>query len=67
MRELAAEGIAVAITCRVLKIARQHYYRWLAQPVTPAELEEAYRADALHDAHREDPGVRLPLPARGGR
>ncbi|GAA4970516.1 hypothetical protein GCM10023225_10660 [Kineococcus glutinatus] len=55
MRELAAEGIPVAITCRVLKIARQHYYRWLAQPVTPAELEEAYRTNALHDAHREDP------------
>ena len=55
MRELAAEGIPVAITCRVLKIARQHYYRWLNQPVTPAELEEAYRANALHGAHREDP------------
>ncbi len=55
MRELAAEGIPVAITCRVLKIARQRYYRWLDQPVTPAELEEAYRANALFDAHREDP------------
>ncbi|WP_432489691.1 IS3 family transposase, partial [Kineococcus sp. SYSU DK018] len=53
--ELAAEGIPVAVTCRVLKIARQHYYRWLAEPITPAELEEAYRADALFDAHREDP------------
>ncbi|PPK89487.1 transposase InsO family protein [Kineococcus xinjiangensis] len=55
MSELAAEGIPVAVTCRVLKIARQHYYRWLLQPVTPVELEEAYRANALFDAHREDP------------
>ncbi|GAB7191032.1 hypothetical protein NUM3379_17390 [Kineococcus sp. NUM-3379] len=55
MRELATEGIPVALTCRVLEIARQHYYRWLLQPVTPAELEEACRAGALHDAHREDP------------
>ncbi|OKH64135.1 integrase [Mycobacterium sp. SWH-M3] len=55
MKELAADGIAVAVTCRVLKLARQPYYRWLAQPVTDAELIEAYRADALFDAHREDP------------
>ncbi|MGN7134940.1 hypothetical protein ACTHQY_16870, partial [Rhodococcoides corynebacterioides] len=41
--------------CRVLHIARQPYYRWLAAPVTTTELEEAYRADALFDAHRDDP------------
>ncbi len=55
VREVAAGGIPVAVTCRVLGIARQPYYRWLADPVTDAELEEAYRANALFDAHREDP------------
>ena len=55
MKELAAEGISVAVACRVLKLARQPYYRWLADPVTPAELERAHRANALFDAHREDP------------
>ncbi|GAA2533123.1 hypothetical protein GCM10010201_35790 [Pilimelia columellifera subsp. columellifera] len=55
MSELAADGIPVAVTCRVLKVARQAYYRWLHQPVTPAEYAAAYRADALFDAHREDP------------
>ncbi len=55
MRELAAEGVSVVLTCRVLKIARQVYYRWLAEPVTPTELDQAYRANALHDAHRDDP------------
>ena len=29
MNELAADGIAVTVTCRVLGIARQPYYRWL--------------------------------------
>jgi putative transposase len=53
--ELPADGIPVAVTCRVLNIARQPYYRWLARPVTDAELAEAYRADALFDAHRDDP------------
>ena len=28
VRELAADGIPVAVTCRVLKLARQPYYRW---------------------------------------
>jgi putative transposase len=55
VRELAADGIPVAVTCRVLKIARQPYYRWLKRPVTDAELTAAYRANALFDAHRDDP------------
>src|SRR5690606_1528152 len=55
VKELAADGIPVTVTCRVLKLARQPYYRWLAQPVTDAELVEAYRANALFDAHGEDP------------
>jgi len=55
VRDLAADGIPVAVTCRVLKIARQPYYRWLKDPITIAELDEAYRANALFDAHRDDP------------
>jgi putative transposase len=55
VNELAADGIPVAVTCRVLKLARQPYYRWLANPIADAELVEAYRANALFDAHREDP------------
>jgi hypothetical protein len=30
--ELAVDGIPVTVTCRVLNIARQPYYRWLKQP-----------------------------------
>ena len=55
VRELAGDGIPVTVTCRVLKIARQPYYRWLADPVTDAELAAAYRANALYDAHKDDP------------
>ncbi|TXJ77931.1 IS3 family transposase [Streptomyces lavendulae] len=59
VRELAAatapHRVPVAVTCRVLGLARQPYYRWLASPVTDAELTEAYRAGALFDAHRDDP------------
>lgn len=55
MKELAADGIPVTVTCRVLKLSRQPYYRWLKHPVTNAERVEAYRANALFDAHRDDP------------
>ncbi len=49
------------MTCRVLKLARQPYYRWLQAGITESEIVEAYRANALLDAHRDDPqfGYRL--------
>ncbi|MEU3395611.1 IS3 family transposase [Streptomyces filamentosus] len=55
VKELAADGTPVSVTCRVLKLARQPYYRWLDKPVGDAVLAQAYRANALFDAHREDP------------
>lgn len=53
--ELAADGIPVAVSLRVLKLFRQPYYRWRKQQVTGAELVEAYRANALLEGHRDDP------------
>ncbi len=58
VRDLAAAGapvrMPVVVRWRVLNLARQPYYRWLAQPVTDADWAEAHRANALFDAHRED-------------
>ena len=76
VRELAAEGIPVVVSCRVLEIARQRYYRWLAQPIADRDLDAAWIANAVFDAHRDDPefgyrflGRRGPPsgPCRGGR
>lgn len=55
MSELAVGGTPIAVACRVVKLARQPYYRWLADPVTDAERVQARRANALFDAHRDDP------------
>ncbi len=59
VRELAAadapDRVPVAVTCRVLGLARQPYYRCLDRPVTDAEPAEANRANALFDTHRDDP------------
>lgn len=65
VRELAATGapirVPVAVTCRVLKIAKQPYYRWLKDPVSDRDWDEAHLIDAARDAHQEDPtfGYRL--------
>ena len=53
--ELAADGIPVAVSCRVLGLARQPYYRWLDAPIVDSQLDEAYLANVIHDAHRDDP------------
>ncbi len=55
MSELAGDGVPVAVSLRVLKLSRQPYYRWRKQQVTESELVEAYRANALFGAHRDDP------------
>lgn len=45
----------VKVTCRVLQIARQPYYRWKQRPVADRAWAQAHRVNALVDAHREDP------------
>ena len=60
VHELAADGVPVAVTCRVLDIARQPYYRWLVRPVT------VRRIVGLRWRHRLGPvqiGGRLGVPA----
>ena len=54
MNESAADGIPVAVRCRVLKLARQPYYRWRANPVTDAvaaEVSESRVSDLLDADH----------------
>jgi transposase InsO family protein len=55
VRELAVDGIPVTVSCRVLGLARQPFYRWLQNPFTDAQLDEAWLANAIFDAHRDDP------------
>ena len=55
MTDLATDGIPVTVSCRVLGLCRQQYYRWLDRPFTDAELEEAWLTNAIFDAHIDDP------------
>lgn len=55
VRELAEDKIPVTVSCRVLDLCRADYYRWLGQPVTDGQLDAAWLANAVFDAHRDDP------------
>jgi transposase InsO family protein len=55
VRDLAAEGIPVRLTCGVLGFSTQGYYAWLAAPVSARDLADAYLTNALVDAHGDDP------------
>jgi transposase InsO family protein len=61
VQELAADGLPVAVTCRVLGFSRQGFYKWLACPVTDAQWRQAHLINAAHDIHTDDPefGYRL--------
>jgi putative transposase len=55
VRDLAAEGFPVRLTCGVLGFTAQAYYKWLAEPISQRDLQDAYLTNALLDAHRDDP------------
>lgn len=55
MSELAADGVPVAVTCRVLKFAKQPYYRWLQDPVSLRDWDDAHLINAAIDVHGDDP------------
>ena len=61
VRELAAEGIPVRLTCGVLGHSTQAYYAWLREPVSQCDLDDAYFTNMLIDAYEDDPefGYRL--------
>lgn len=53
--DLARDGISVTVSCRVLGFSRQAYYQWLADPVSDREWSDAHAANAVLDAHADDP------------
>lgn len=55
VQELRAEGIPVKLVCEVLGFSRQAFYEWEKQPCCDRDLDDAYVANALVDAHAEDP------------
>jgi putative transposase len=63
VRELAAEKIPVAVTCRVLGFTTQAFYKWQANPVSQRDWDDAHLINAAYDIHHDDPafGYRFTL------
>lgn len=55
VQELAAEGIPVAVTCRVLGFSKQAFSRWRAHPVSQRDWDDAHLINAALDIHTDDP------------
>ena len=55
VRELAAEGIPVVVTCRVLGFSKQAFYKWRANPVSKRDWDDAHLVDRARTVHEDDP------------
>jgi putative transposase len=55
VRELAADGIPVVVTCRVLGFSPQGFYKWRANPVSDRDWSDAHLVDAALQIHADDP------------
>jgi transposase-like protein len=67
---LAADGVPVAATCRVLKFSKQGSCRWRASPVTERDWIDTHLVNAALDIHADDPAfgyrfIAAKLPGMG--
>ena len=53
--DLAAVGIAVVVTCRVLGFSKQAFYAWTKNPISQRDWDDAQLTNAALDVHRDDP------------
>ncbi|MBB3607092.1 transposase InsO family protein [Mycolicibacterium sp. BK556] len=68
--DLAADGIPVTVTCRVLGFPTQAFYKWRKAPLSQRDWDDAHLINAARDIHADDPafGYRFiadELPGRG--
>jgi len=55
VRELAAEGVPVRLTCGVLGFSPQGFYRWRANPISERDWDDAHLTNVIRDVHDDDP------------
>jgi putative transposase len=53
--ELAADGIPVSLTCRVLGFSKQAFYKWRSAPCSQRDWDDAHVINKALDIHRDDP------------
>ena len=55
VQDLAADGVPVRVTCRVLGFSTQAFYKWQANPATDRDWDDAHLLNAAYDIHHDDP------------
>lgn len=51
----AVDGLPVAVSCRLLGVSRQAFYRWRAHPISDRDRSDAYLIDSALEVHHDDP------------
>lgn len=55
VRDLAAEGFPVRLTCGVLGFSAQAFYKWQARPCSDRDWADAHVTNTIVDVHADDP------------
>jgi len=55
VRELAAEGFPVRLTCGVLGFSTQAFYKWQRDPISDRDWDDAHLVNTIKDVHDDDP------------
>ena len=55
VRDLAADGVPVVVTCRVLRFSPQAFYKWRKNPVSTRDWDDAHLVNAALAVHSDDP------------
>ena len=53
--DLAADGVPVTVTCRVLGFSTQAFYKWKKAPVSQRDWDDAHLINAARSIHADDP------------
>ena len=67
--DLAADGVPVTVTCRVLGFSTQAFYKWRKAPLSRRDWDDAHLINAVRDTHADDPsfGYRFIADGLSGR
>ena len=55
VQELAADKIPVRLTCGVLGLSPQAFYKWQSRPCSDRDWHDAHLTNAIVDVHADDP------------
>ena len=57
VQELAADGVHVAVACRVLRVSSSGYYDWCGRPLSARALQDQELSAQIHEIHAYSRGT----------